>query len=554
MAPSRPPPAPQSGVGAGDSSIPPPRKSGDKRKHDPMIGRLIAGRFKIESVIARGGMGKVYRGEQQPLGRPCAVKILNPKYDGEDDPEFQRRFFLEASTASKLTHANTVTIFDYGLDEDVYYIAMEYVAGRTLFRLLRDDGPLEEARVAFIISEVGRSLREAHGIGVIHRDMKPANIVLTESESEGDQIRVLDFGLVKHVEPDQAEDLTQQGLFMGSPKYMAPEQILGHAVSPATDIYALGVVAYELLTGKVPFDRGSSVKTLMAHCNDAPKSVAQLRHDLSPIMTSVVMRCLEKDPKHRYQSIDELHRDLSRVTGGGPMIESLLRVKKASLPPVAHGPGAPRELVHPDPDEDTVPTGVSQRPSIAPVDEANVGQWPSATPEPMSQAMLSEFPPSQMSGSGRGRMGFALGALTVAAVAGVLTLGRGDGPPASGEQARGEAPAAPVPMVRVVRLTSSPPGAKVMEGDDVLCGATPCEVSWRGAEAEQTHRLVFSLVGHSDGEAVLDVGRDALDGKLEPVARVPSRKVAPSPKPGPTKSQPTPKGGKTLSGYKDSPY
>ncbi|MCA9621407.1 MAG: serine/threonine protein kinase, partial [Myxococcales bacterium] len=201
---------------------PAPRESHRGQKRDPMIGRTIAGRFRIKGVIARGGMGKVYHAEQEPLGRACAVKILNPKYDGEDDPEFQRRFFLEASTASKLTHANTVTIFDYGLDEDIYFIAMEYVAGRTLFRVLREDGPLPEARVAKIIAEVGRSLREAHGIGVIHRDMKPANVVLHESE-EGDRLKVLDFGLVKHVEPGQAEDLTQQGLFMGSPKYMAPE-------------------------------------------------------------------------------------------------------------------------------------------------------------------------------------------------------------------------------------------------------------------------------------------------------------------------------------------
>jgi serine/threonine-protein kinase len=141
---------------------------------DSLIGRVIGGRFKITALIARGGMGRVYRAEQSPLGRMCAVKVLNPSYAGEQDPEFHKRFFLEASIASKLTHPNTVTVFDYGrADDDVYYMAMEYLEGHTLHRAIRDAGYLPEDRAVHIARQICRSLREAHAHGVIHRDLSP---------------------------------------------------------------------------------------------------------------------------------------------------------------------------------------------------------------------------------------------------------------------------------------------------------------------------------------------------------------------------------------------
>src|SRR6201992_3318 len=167
---------------------------------DPLIGRVVNDRFKITALIARGGMGKVYRAEQAPLGRVCAVKVLNPSYAGEQDPEFHKRFFLEASIASKLTHPNTVTIFDYGkTDDDIYYIAMELLEGRTLHRALREQGPFLPDRTMHIARQICRSLREAHGMGVIHRDLKPANVYLLQHGDEGDVVKVLDFGLVKNL-------------------------------------------------------------------------------------------------------------------------------------------------------------------------------------------------------------------------------------------------------------------------------------------------------------------------------------------------------------------
>src|SRR6202046_3455378 len=185
---------------------------------DPLIGRLINDRFKITALIARGGMGKVYRAEQAPLGRLCAIKVLNPNYAGEHDPEFHKRFFLEASIASKLTHPNTVTIFDYGrTDDDIYYMAMELLEGVTLHRAIREAGSFPEDRVSHIARQICRALREAHSHGVIHRDLKPANIFLVEHGDESDFVKVLDFGLVKNViDPKPEDQLTQTGLFMGS--------------------------------------------------------------------------------------------------------------------------------------------------------------------------------------------------------------------------------------------------------------------------------------------------------------------------------------------------
>src|SRR5262245_28129860 len=180
--PSGPEPAPRSQNGA----------------PDPLLGRIVNDRFRIVALIARGGMGKVYRAEQAPLGREVALKVLNPSYSGDSDPEFHKRFFLEASICSKLTHPNTVTIFDYGrTDDDVYYIAMELLGGNTLHRATREAAPFEPARALHVARQVCRSLREAHGSGVIHRDLKPANVYLVKHGDEADFVKVLDFGLVK---------------------------------------------------------------------------------------------------------------------------------------------------------------------------------------------------------------------------------------------------------------------------------------------------------------------------------------------------------------------
>ena len=292
--------------------------TGKQSGPDPLLGRLVNDRFKITALIARGGMGKVYRAEQAPLGRVCAVKVLNPNYSGEHDPEFHKRFFLEASISSKLTHPNTVTIFDYGrTDDNIYFMAMEYLEGRTLHRCLREEGPFNEERTTHIARQICRSLREAHSLGVIHRDLKPANVYLIEHGDETDFVKVLDFGLVKNIDETKGEDLTQTGLFMGSPKYMAPEQIRGEHVDARTDIYALGIMMYEMITGKVPFDRPNSVNILMAHVNERIPPLREMNPNVNvgEAFEATIYKCVEKNPDDRFKSMDEVLAALKRASG-----------------------------------------------------------------------------------------------------------------------------------------------------------------------------------------------------------------------------------------------
>ncbi|MCG8555626.1 MAG: protein kinase [Proteobacteria bacterium] len=279
-----------------------------RSKDDRFIGRLINGRFRIEAPVARGGMGCVYRAEQVPLGRTVALKILAPKYTGDKDPEFQSRFFLEAATAAKLTHPNTVTVFDYGRTEDgVFFIAMEFVEGKTLSQLLKEDGRLAPHRVLTVGIQICRALREAHGLSVVHRDLKPANILLVDGADEVDFVKVLDFGLVKNVNSPQ--DLTRTGMFMGSPKYVAPEQISGNEVDARTDIYSLGVMLFEMLEGRIPYKRKSQVETLMAHIRDPIPGFT--RPDVPAELRRLVHRCMSKQPAERYASMDQLLDALS---------------------------------------------------------------------------------------------------------------------------------------------------------------------------------------------------------------------------------------------------
>jgi serine/threonine-protein kinase len=285
-----------------------PATAQDGANQDPFVGRVFNGRFHVQSLIARGGLGAVYKAEQAPLGRMCAIKILQPRYEETTPDEFNKRFFLEASIASKLTHPNNVTLYDYGhTKDDIYFMAMELLDGQTLAQTIQSDGPMGEERATHIARQICRALREAHSLGVIHRDIKPSNIFLTQKHDEPDFVKVMDFGLVKDVNL-QDDGLTKAGMFMGSPKYMSPEQIQGQIVDARSDIYAVGVVIFEMVTGKTPFDRRSSVQTLIAHLNEDAPALRQAYADcvISAHMEQVIYRCMAKSPADRFSSTDEL--------------------------------------------------------------------------------------------------------------------------------------------------------------------------------------------------------------------------------------------------------
>ena len=534
---------------------------------DPLIGKTIGGRFKIVGVIARGGMGKVYKAEQAPLGRICALKVLSPKYEGDRDPEFHKRFFLEASIAAKLSHPNTVTVFDYGQSEDIYYIAREFVDGRTLHRVLRDEGPFPEGRASHIARQICRSLREAHQMGVVHRDLKPGNVLLTNHGDERDNVKVLDFGLVKDV-TGEAEDLTQQGLFMGSPKYMAPEQIVGAEVSARTDIYSLGVMLYEMLCGKVPFDKGPGVGTLMAHVNDPPPPMQAYCPGLvvSDEMLSIVLRCLEKDPMRRFGSMDELLSALKRTGGGDDMLTGGYDRLAASGPFVRSRSSMPS--FDPHAGVDTNPSGQMRRSlipasgdsgpstslSLSGARPAPMGfSGPNSIPGALGATQVGPAPDDSLAGASGKRRFLWITAVLVLGFGGIIfTLSQTRGP--SGDTASTAAPqatapatAAPAaPMVqakagdRVVHIESDPAGATVMEGNETLCGGTPCDVTFRGAAAEAEHTLSLSKKGYQTKTVTVGAREEKVKASLT---------VATS---GPIRTQPNNKG--TGSTYKPDPY
>ena len=255
------------------------RRRGDDE--DPLIGSVLLERVRIDRPIARGGMGKVYYGMQVSMKRPCAIKVLDPRLAGGGDVvDFTRRFLLEASTAARLTHPNVVTIFDYGETADGRcFIAMEYLEGRTLSEELKKNGKLSSERAIHVTRQVARALREAHALGVVHRDMKPGNVFLMKRDDDDDFAKVLDFGLVKETSPTDGADQTQVGQIMGSPRYMAPEQVQGKAVDARTDVYSVGTMLYAMLAGRPPFDKATDLATMMAQVSDAPPPIQTVAPD-----------------------------------------------------------------------------------------------------------------------------------------------------------------------------------------------------------------------------------------------------------------------------------
>ena len=282
----------------------------------PMEGREIAGRYRIKTKLGEGGMGAVYKAEQISLKRVVALKLLKPELVSSQP--LLRRFNAEAEAVAKLNHPNTVGIYDFGQDRDgTLFIAMEYVEGASLRGMLIKEGPFAPLRVLHIAGQIAASLSDAHAVGIIHRDLKPDNIMLQERGRQRDTVRVLDFVIAKLRDDSRMtqQSMTQAGVVLGRPQYMSPEQIRGEEIDGRADVYSLGAMIYEMLTGRMVFEANSLVALLSKHLLDQPEPPSRRRPDLriAADLDSLVMACLAKEPRARLPSMDRVTEEIAKL-------------------------------------------------------------------------------------------------------------------------------------------------------------------------------------------------------------------------------------------------
>ncbi|MEZ4338423.1 MAG: serine/threonine-protein kinase, partial [Sandaracinaceae bacterium] len=470
-----------------------------------------------------------------------ALKILDTQQLDEDRAKnFGDRFFLEAAAVAKLQHPNTITIYDFGkTPEDVYYYAMEFVDGGSLAHHVHEKGPLDAGATIHVGLQICGSLREAHGAGLIHRDLKPGNIMLTTRLDDPYFVKVLDFGLVKVMGDDQLEasDLTQSGMLLGSPRYMAPEQVLRFDLDARCDIYALGGVLYHALTGYPPFRHGSQFEVLRAQVEESPARLADVYpfQKATPRLEALVMRCLEKERRDRPADMTEVAAELVEcgkeigleASLGGAM-RGHVSSPGMSIPPGLSASGA----------------GFSQ-PGFSQAGHSHAGlsQPGMSHPHVSSQASFSADASmasvaSPVAAPAPSKRGGALllvlvGLLAlVGAGAGVFAIaffGGEDAPPVAAQvEVPAPEPPPPVeapppevveeaPATSSVRIETDPPGASIRRGD-VDLGDAPFTLNI--PEGEQWE-LTVSLDGHEPRTVLATSGRDVLHVRLEPAAAAP---------------------------------
>ncbi|MEO7330822.1 MAG: protein kinase, partial [Minicystis sp.] len=287
-------------------------------QHDPLIGQTLQGRFTIVRLLAQGGMGAVYRAVQPDEPREVAVKVLHP--DNGTDATRLPRFQREAEAMMRIQHPNAVRVYAQGVENEIAYLVMELVKGPSVKDRLTARGKLSADEAVDILVPVCEALAATHGAGVIHRDLKPDNIMLTGEGSApgGEQVKLLDFGLAKPLDDQPGQGLTALGSVVGTPAYMAPEQISGRPITAATDIYAAGVLLYELVTGKLPYDSSDPMRICWLHLYGEIAPPSTLTPGLSPALERAILKALSRQPAERQQSAIELRDDLRAALASIP--------------------------------------------------------------------------------------------------------------------------------------------------------------------------------------------------------------------------------------------
>lgn len=519
---------------------------------DRRIGETLVGRYRLEKLVGKGGMGRVYRATQIPLNRPVAVKILSPEFQ-KKDPQFVRRFYLEAASAARLTHPNTITVFDYGEAESgELFIAMEYLKGRSLAKAIATDGPFNAERTLHVGMQICRALREAHAKGIIHRDLKPGNILLLEEGDDADFVKVLDFGLVKLFNPNVTEppeedpltpdvapegELTKAGMFLGSPKYMSPEQIQGHPLDPRTDIYSLGVLMYQMVSGRPPFIGATSVEVIYKHVNEPVPTFAKAGVQVPLELEDVIDQMLAKRREERFESMNATLgrlKDVRRLlTGISASVETGIDIDlsdlaaaaaKAQPRVVAQGGSTPSGPARPTPPVGTpIATAVSR--------EAAFAETPLAE-DTGSGAVLRRSRKPATSGSSLGRAAPYIAGGAFVVVLGALAFVASSSlsertaelppPPSTGEHAAAvieDEPVIPAPAAKVrVRFESAPEGAEVFE-HGVSLGVTPFEAELpRDRPGAEPREFLFKKKGFLEETELTAIAGDQMvvEAQLRP--------------------------------------
>jgi eukaryotic-like serine/threonine-protein kinase len=509
---------------------------------DPLVGTVVAGRYKVIKLLGEGGMGAVYLAEHSAIEKQLALKVLHPEYATKGD--IVTRFQQEAISASRIKHPNVLEVFDFGqLDDGSFFLAMEFLEGNDLADEIQRHRVLDAARGLRYALQICRALAAAHQKGVVHRDLKPENVFLQRTSDGEDIVKIVDFGIAQLRSKEEAaagekpRRLTRTGMIFGTPEYMSPEQAAGRHADLRADIYAVGIILYEMFTGAVPFTGETFLAVLAKHLNEAPPAMTAVypELELSEAFQAVIYRALEKNPDARFQTMTELSQALQAtpegrgVYVGGRDVLSTSRTEYREYHDVATGAFTAPEFRERDAASraPTAPGVTLSQPlgaAAVSVPDASGAHGTASTRASNGTADAGTVAPS----SSRSAVVLGAVALALAAGGGFFFLTRGKAEPAAAVEPETRAvvpPAvsAPAPVVplgsvataeptasvaaaTVVRLAVStePPGATVLKDGFQVCDTTPCEVT---ATPNETLELEASK-GPLKGKAKVLAQRD----------------------------------------------